>query len=335
MIQKEFNHMKRIVITGGAGYIGSHTVYAALEEGYRVAVVDTLSTGQRDCLPEDIPFYEIDIQHRDAMDRVFQEFVPEAVIHFAGCSIVPESVENPIKYYQNNVAGSLCLIQTCLKHGVKTFLFSSTAATYGSPEKQIVDEDTHTSPINPYGWSKLMTEQILADTAKAHGMVYAALRYFNVAGADPKGRTGQSTPQATHLIKIACETALGLRPLMKLYGTDYDTPDGTCIRDFIHVSDLAKAHLLVLAHINKNKQSVILNCGNGCGYSVKEVLDAVKRVSGKSFAIEENPRRAGDPTTLIANPERLQKLTGWSPQYTELDEIIATALEWEKKRASS
>ena len=333
-VHKLLDTMQRILITGGAGYIGSHTVYAALDNRFKVAVVDDLSTGHRECLPDNIPFYQTRIQNRTEMDRIFQDFAPDAVIHFAGSIIVPESVKNPTKYYQNNTVASLGLIEGCIKHNIKTFIFSSTAAVYGMPKEDIVDEQSPTTPINPYGWSKLMIEQMLSDTTHAHDLNFAALRYFNVAGADPKGRTGQSTPNATHLIKVACETALGQRPSMKIYGTDYDTPDGTCIRDFIHVNDLANAHLAVLDYIQNKRKSVTLNCGNGKGYSVKEVLESVKRVSGKSFATEEAGRRAGDPPKLIAAPSQLQQLTGWNAQYTDLDKIIATALEWEKKQAS-
>ncbi len=326
--------MQKLLITGGAGYIGSHAVYAALEAGYTVAVVDDLSTGTRQVLPDNIAFYEVDIKDRKALNEVFVDYHPVAVMHFAGSIVVPESVENPIKYYTNNTMASLNLIQTCVEHGVDNFVFSSTAAVYGIPREVPVKETAITQPINPYGSSKLMTEQVLSDVSKAEGMTYAALRYFNVAGADPQGRTGQMTPDATHLIKVACQVALGLRPTLKVFGNDYDTPDGTCVRDYIHVTDLAEAHIVVLDYMIKNKQSLTLNCGNGRGYSVKEVIDKVQGISSNAFAVEETERRLGDPPALVADPQRLQTLTGWKARYTDLEEIIASAYHWEKKISS-
>ena len=323
--------MKKLLITGGAGYIGSHTVYAALEAGYDVAVVDDLSTGVRELLPANIRFYQLDIQDSAALSAVFQEYLPDAVIHFAGSIVVSESVRNPLKYYRNNTMASLALVETCISHHVSRFIFSSTAAVYGIPKVVPVKEDAVLQPISPYGRSKLMSEHILFDVAAVSGMRYAALRYFNVAGADPKGRSGQSTPEATHLIKVACQAALGVRPQLEMFGCDYDTPDGTCIRDYIHVSDLAQAHLAVLDYITQHDTCLTLNCGNGRGYSVKEVIDSVRCVSQKAFPVTDAPRRAADPPQLVADATQLQALTGWQAQYTDLQDIVASAYCWEKK----
>jgi len=321
---------KKILITGGAGYIGSHTVLAALEEGHDIAVIDNLSTGIRSAVPDKVAFYEEDVANSQRIIEILQGFQPDAVIHFAGSIVVPESIENPIKYYNNNTVAAVNLIEACLKTNTSNFIFSSTAAVYGIPDTDKVTERSAAKPINPYGHSKSMIEQILADTATAHDFKYSALRYFNVAGADKDLRTGQSTPNATHLIKVACQSVLSQYPVMKVFGTDYDTPDGTCIRDFIHVSDLAQAHLKTLDYISRNKNSSIFNCGNGRGYSVKEILDAVQRVSGVDLDIEFTDRRAGDPPVLIANPQALKDATGWTSQYNSIDEIISDALAWEK-----
>ncbi len=323
--------MKRILVTGGAGYIGSHTVLAALDQGHDVAVIDNLSTGIRSAVPSEVKFYEKDVADIPEVSRILNDFKPDAVIHFAGSIVVPESVENPIKYYKNNTLASVNLIGCCIDAKISNFIFSSTAAVYGIPDKSKVTEADTLAPINPYGHSKLMTEQTLHDTAAAHDFNYTALRYFNVAGADKALRTGQSTPKATHLIKVACQTALGLHPVMRVFGTDYDTPDGTCIRDFIHVSDLAQAHLDALDYMSKHKRSSVFNCGNGRGYSVKEILQSVQRISGVTLNIEYTDRRAGDPPALIADSQALQEKTGWTAQYTEIDEIVKTAFEWEKK----
>lgn len=326
--------MKKILVTGGAGYIGSHTVLEALDQGHEVAVVDNLSTGIRSSVPSEAKFYEEDVANITEVSRILNDFKPDAVIHFAGSIIVPESVENPIKYYKNNTLGSVNLIGCCLTHNISNFIFSSTAAVYGIPEKSKVSETDRLAPINPYGHSKLMTEQTLSDTAAAHNFNYTALRYFNVAGADKALRTGQSTPNATHLIKVACQSALGLHPVMRVFGTDYDTSDGTCIRDFIHVSDLAQAHLDSLNYMWKHNRSSVFNCGNGRGYSVKEILDSVQRVSGIKLNIEFTDRRAGDPPSLIADSQRLRQKTGWEAEYTDIDEIVKTAFEWERKLLS-
>src|SRR5690606_8217395 len=269
-----------VLVTGGAGYIGSHAVLALLDRGWPVAVIDNLSTGFRFAVPDGVPFYEGDIEDAGLLARIFAEQGTRAVMHFAGSIVVPESVENPLKYYHNNTAKSRALIAAVVEAGVPHFIFSSTAATYGLPEQCPVNEDSPTRPINPYGWSKLMTERMLADSAAAHPLNYCALRYFNVAGADPQGRSGQSTAGATHLIKVAVEAALGKRDHVSVYGTDYDTPDGTGVRDYIHVSDLAAAHVLALeALIGEPRRSLTMNCGYGRGFSVFEVLDAVDRVT--------------------------------------------------------
>ena len=323
----------KVLITGGAGYIGSHTVLEAIEQGFEVAVIDNLATGFENLVSSKATFYKADTRDQNAIDKIVKEFKPDAVIHFAGSVIVPESIQNPVKYYQNNTAASLNLIESCLQNGIKNFVFSSTAALYGIPDngEWIVDETVPPAPISPYGRSKRMVEQFLEDVSKAHDFNYASLRYFNVAGADPKMRTGCATPNATHVIKVACETALGLHPAFHIFGTDYDTPDGTGVRDFIHVCDLAKAHLLVLNHIQKEGQSHTLNCGNGKGYSVREVIASVEKISGKKIKKVEEARRAGDPPMLVAKPDALKALTGWQPEYTDLDQIIETAWRWEQK----
>lgn len=321
---------KKILITGGAGYIGSHACLAALDAGYEVAVIDNLCTGVKKAIPQNCKFYEGDIADRDFVSTLLKDFKPTEVMHFAGSVVVPESVSNPAKYYQNNTYASLCLIEESIAHDIEHFVFSSTAAVYGIPQEEIVTEETSTFPINPYGHSKLFTEQILADMAHAHGLKYAALRYFNVAGADLEMRTGQSTANATHLIKVACQASLGQHADMKVFGTDYDTADGTCVRDFIHVSDLVDAHLSVLDHLKQTQKSVTFNCGNGKGYSVKDVLDVVQKISGEKLNIKNVDRRAGDPPTLIANPQAIQQATSWRAKHVDLDIIVKTAYEWER-----
>ena len=322
----------KILITGGAGYIGSHTVLAALEQGYEVAVIDNLSTGLRSAVPSDLRFYQEDVADKSKVSKILRDYRPDAVIHFAGSIIVQESVENPLKYYKNNTAASLNLIDCCIGEKISNFIFSSTAAVYGIAEKEKVAETDPLSPINPYGHSKLMTEQLLADCAAAYDFNYTALRYFNVAGADKELRAGQSTPNTTHLIKVACQCALNPDRLMQVFGTDYATPDGTCIRDYIHVSDLAHAHIKALEYMFKHKVSSTFNCGNGRGYSVKEILDSVQRVSGVKLNIQYTDRRAGDPPALIANSQALQKQTDWTAQITQIDDIVRTAFEWERKK---
>ncbi|ABC64278.1 UDP-glucose 4-epimerase GalE [Erythrobacter litoralis] len=321
-----------VLVTGGAGYIGSHAVLALRDAGRKVAVIDNLTTGFRFAVPEDVPFYQGDIQDAELLANIFAEEKIGAVMHFAGSIVVPDSVEDPLGYYHNNTVKSRALIEAAVKAGVRHFIFSSTAATYGVPNVSPVTEDTPKQPINPYGWSKLMTEQMLADTAFAHAINYCTLRYFNVAGADPQARTGQSTAGATHLIKVAVEAALGKRDSVAVFGTDYDTPDGTGVRDYIHVSDLAAAHLHALdALIEQPKRSLTMNCGYGRGFSVLEVLDAVDRVTNKAIERVMSPRRAGDPASLISDPTRIRATVPWQPQYDDLDTIIDHALQWERK----
>ena len=321
-----------VLVTGGAGYIGSHAVLALRDAGRRVAVVDNLTTGFRFAVPGDVPFYQGDIADADLLTEIFARERIGAVMHFAGSIVVPESVELPLAYYENNTVKSRALIAAAVEAGVPHFIFSSTAATYGVPEVSPVTEDLPNQPINPYGWSKLMTEQMLADTAAAHAMNYCALRYFNVAGADPQGRTGQSTAGATHLIKVAVEAALDKRDSVAVYGTDYDTPDGTGVRDYIHVSDLAAAHVHALdALIAQPERSLTMNCGYGRGFSVLEVLDAVDRVTNRTIERVMAPRRAGDPASLVSDPSRIRATLPWQPRYDDLDRIVEHALQWERK----
>ncbi|WP_181707991.1 UDP-glucose 4-epimerase GalE [Chthonobacter rhizosphaerae] len=318
-----------VLVTGGAGYIGSHMVHALVDRGETVVVVDDLSTGFDAVLPEAATLVVGDIGDQPLIEETIARHGVTGIAHFAGSIVVPESVSNPLKYYHNNTVKSRALIEAAVKRGVQSFLFSSTAAVYGEPSKALIDETMAPAPVSPYGWSKLMTEIMLRDTAAAHGLRYAVLRYFNVAGADPKGRTGQSTPNATHLIKIASQTALGDRPHMSVFGTDYPTPDGTCLRDYIHVTDLIDAHVLALAHLMDGGDSLTCNCGYGTGYSVLEVIDAVKRVSGVDFKVEIAERRAGDPSALIADSARIRALLGWTPKHADLDMIVSHALSWE------
>ncbi|GMN02005.1 UDP-glucose 4-epimerase GalE [Erythrobacter sp. MTPC3] len=321
-----------VLVTGGAGYIGSHAVLALKDNGWDVAVIDNLTTGFRFAVPDDVPLYEGDIEDADLLARIFAEQQIGAVMHFAGSIIVPESVEDPLKYYHNNTVKSRALIDSTVKAGVPHFIFSSTAATYGMPETSPVTEGSARVPINPYGWSKLMTEQMLSDTAAVHGLNYCALRYFNVAGADPQARSGQSTAGATHLIKVAVEAALGKRDSVAVFGTDYDTPDGTGVRDYIHVSDLAAAHVLALeALIDQPDRSLTMNCGYGRGFSVLEVLDAVDRVTNLQIERRIEGRRAGDPGSLVADPSLIRKQLPWKPRFDDLDVIIDHALSWERK----
>lgn len=321
-----------VLVTGGAGYIGSHAVLALSDAGWPVAVIDNLTTGFRWAVPEGVPFYEGDIEDADLLARIFAEQKTGAVMHFAGSIIVPESVENPLKYYHNNTAKSRALIAAAVTAGVPHFIFSSTAATYGIPRVSPVTEDSDKAPINPYGMSKLMTETMLAEVAAAHPLNFCALRYFNVAGADPRARTGQSTAGATHLIKVAVEAALGKRSHVEVFGTDYATPDGTGVRDYIHVSDLADAHVLALqALIEQPGRSLTMNCGYGRGFSVLEVLDAVDRVTNRPIVRKLSPRRAGDPDALISDNARIKATLPWQPKYADLDTIVAHALAWERR----
>ena len=321
-----------VLVTGGAGYIGSHAVLALRDSGWPVAVIDNLSTGFKFAVPDDVPLYEGDIADGDLVAQIIAEQSIKAIMHFAGSVVVPESVENPLKYYDNNTVKSRALIEAAVKGGVEHFIFSSTAATYGTPETTRVSEDTPQRPINPYGWSKLMTEQMLSDATAAHGFNFCALRYFNVAGADPQARTGQSTAGATHLIKVACEAATGKRDGVSVFGTDFDTPDGTGVRDYIHVSDLAAAHVLALeALIEEPTRSLTMNCGYGRGFSVLEVLDAVDRVTNSRIDRRMEPRRAGDPGELVSDPSRIKATLPWQPKYADLDQIIGHAVQWERK----
>lgn len=319
-----------ILVSGGAGYIGSHVTLALLEAGYQPVVVDDLSTGCRELVPAGVPFIHANVGDASRMAEVFAAYDIGAVIHLAGSIVVPESVSDPLRYYANNSAVSRSLIETAVKAGARAFIFSSTAAVYGEPPAGPLTEDTPTRPINPYGRSKLMTEWMLADTWAATGLPYVALRYFNVAGADAQGRSGQSSPRSTHLIKVACEAILGTRDVFTLYGDDYDTADGTCVRDFIHVSDLANAHVLALGYLLKGGASTVMNCGYGRGFSVREVLRTIERVAGCPVPTVVAGRRDGDPARLVSHAERIRDLLGWRPSQADLDQIVASALAWER-----
>jgi len=322
----------RILVTGGAGYIGSHAVLALKDAGWSVAVIDDLSNGSRQVVPDGVPFFEGNIADRPLLGRISQEHQIGAIMHFAGSIVVPESVERPLKYYANNTLASHALISAAVEAGVKHILFSSTAAVYGAPERVPIKEDDVKAPINPYGASKLMTERMLEDASAAYPFNYGALRYFNVAGADPKGRTGQIGKGSTHLIKVAVETAVGKREQVAVYGTDYATPDGTCIRDYIHVSDLAAAHVAALEWLVQHPgENLVVNCGYGKGLSVLEVLDAVDRANGAPLRRVMEGRRAGDPPELVAGNARLLERLDWEPAYADIDRIVADALAWERK----
>jgi UDP-glucose 4-epimerase len=323
---------RTVLVTGGAGYIGSHAVLALLDAGWPVAVVDDLSTGFRWAVPDRAAFAEGDVADRDLVTALCAEHGVGAIMHFAGSSIVPESVADPLRYYENNTAKNRRLIETAVQAGIPHFLFSSTAAVYGIPAQTPVAEDAPTRPINPYGRSKLMTELILADVAEVYPMNVGILRYFNVAGADPAGRTGLSTQGATHLIKVAVEAATGKRDHVDIFGDDFDTPDGTGVRDYIHVTDLVAAHLHALEQlIARPGESFILNCGYGHGYSVMEVLDAVDRATNQRIDRRLAPRRAGDPACVVADNRRILETLGWRPERDDLDTIVADALAWERR----
>ncbi len=319
-----------ILVTGGAGYIGSHMVLALLERGEDVVVLDDLSTSVRTLVPSAARFVLGRTDDEALVRQILRGSDVTAVMHFAGSIVVPELVENPLLYYTNNTSASRSLIKSCVAEGVKHFIFSSTAAVYGIPEEHPVTELTPTKPINPYGRSKLMTEWMLEDTSRAHDFGYVALRYFNVAGADAKGRAGPSSPKPTHLIRRACQAALGRLPYVEIFGTDFPTPDGTCIRDYIHVSDLANAHLLALEYLSKGGAPGVYNCGYGVGSSVRQVIGSIERVTGKKVPLRDAPRRAGDPPALVANATRLKRELGWAPVHDNLDEIIASAYIWEE-----
>lgn len=320
----------RILVTGGAGYIGSHAVKALGKAGHEICVFDNLSTGHEWAVLSG-KLVKGDLEDRAAIEKVLEEFKPEAVVHFAAFIQVEESVREPLKYYRNNVANTLNLLEAMRANGVGNLIYSSTAAVYGIPEKIPVSETTPMLPINPYGMTKVMIEHVLADLTAATDFRYVALRYFNVAGADSGGQLGQAYKEATHLITRALKTALGEYPKLYVYGTDYPTPDGTCIRDYIHVDDLADAHVKALDHLCRTGQSAVMNCGYGSGFSVKEVVETAKRVTGIDLPVEETGRRAGDPPALVADSSKLMQTTGWKPKYNDLAYIIKTAWEWEKK----
>ena len=322
-----------LLLTGGAGYVGSHAALAFLEAGYRVVVLDNLANGVRSAVPPEATFVEGDAGDFEAVGALIAEHSIAAVVHFAGSVVVHESVLAPLKYWHDNAVASAHLIRACVAGGVKRFVFSSTAAVYGIPAAVPVTEDMPAAPINPYGGSKLMVERMLRDTAAAHDLRYTALRYFNVAGADPHGRTGQVGRHATHLVKVACQAATGARGGVSVFGTDYDTPDGTCVRDFIHVSDLATVHVAALRGLEDGGAHGVFNCGYGRGFSVREVLETVQSEAGVRLDVTAAPRRAGDPPCLVADPARLRGALEWRPRHDDLRFIVRTALAWERRLA--
>jgi UDP-glucose 4-epimerase len=319
-----------VLVTGGAGYIGSHVVLLLRANGYPVVAYDDLSTGHAWAVL-DAELIVGGLAEHARLAALFEERRFGAVLHFAAHIAVEESVREPAKYYRNNSVNALGLFELAAQHGVSSVVFSSTAAVYGEPETACVDESAPLAPINPYGASKMMAERMLQDIGRAADLRYVILRYFNVAGAEPEARIGQATPGSNHLIKVACATALGQRPLMQIYGTDYPTPDGTCVRDYIHVDDLARAHLHALDYLERGGASSVLNCGYGHGHSVREVIEAVRRVSGVTFPVEEAPRRCGDPSALVASNRKIGEVLGWRPRHDDLDYIVRTALRWEGK----
>jgi UDP-glucose 4-epimerase len=324
--------MISVLVTGGAGYIGSHVLLALVDAGLRPVVIDDLSTGSRDAIPSGVPFFLGNASEGSLIERAVTEHGVSAVLHFAGSIIVPESFQDPLGYYYNNTVVSHALIRACLNFNVRNIVFSSTAAVYGEPKSLPVGEEAAVHPHSPYGQSKLMTEQIIRDTAHAQDLRYVILRYFNVAGADPQGRAGLRTRNATHLIKMACDVALGREKTLKIYGSDYSTPDGTGIRDYIHVSDLADAHVRAVRHLAEGRPSCTLNCGYGHGYSVREVVAAFERVTGKPLRAELLGRREGDAAAVIASADLLRRTLGWVPRYDDLETIVRTSLEWERRR---
>jgi UDP-glucose 4-epimerase len=323
-----------ILVTGGAGYIGSHMVHELADAGEPVVVLDNLSTGFRSALPRGVPLFVGNTGDFDFVSALLREHDVKSIIHFAASIVVSDSVAAPLDYYRNNTANTRTMIEAAATHGVEHFIFSSTAAVYGNPTQLPVSEQVPPAPLSPYGSSKLMSEIMLRDAGRAHGLRHVILRYFNVAGADPALRTGQSTPAATHLIKVAVQTALGTRPKMDVFGTDYPTADGTCIRDYIHVSDLARAHMAALTHLRRGGSSTTFNCGYGHGYSVLEVIEAVKRACGHDFPVALDGRRPGDPAAIVADAASIRELLSWDPKYDDLDTIVAHALAWERQLAS-
>lgn len=323
--------MAKILVTGGAGYIGSHTVKKLGEAGYEIIVYDNLSTGSTDAVLYG-ELIEGELNDRKRLSMVFEEHNFDAVLHFAASISVPESLARPLAYYYNNTCNVVNLLQCCKRFNVNRFVFSSTAAVYGEIKEYPVSESSPTVPINPYGKSKLMSEDIIRDYAFASNLKYIILRYFNVAGADSSGKIGQLDKKASHLIKVGCDAALGIRPAASIFGTDYPTPDGTGIRDYIHVEDLAAAHVDALRYLEKESTSQILNCGYGTGYSVREVLSKIKEISGVDFPIVETPRRAGDPSCIVASGDKIREIIGWQPQHNSLNEIVKSTLDWEKKK---
>jgi UDP-glucose 4-epimerase len=319
-----------VLVTGGAGYIGSHMALRLGDAGEETIVLDNLTTGFDWAVDHRATLVHGEAGDIDFVEALIAERQITEIIHFAGSIVVPESVTDPLKYYRNNTAVSRNLLEAAVRGGVRRFVFSSTAAVYGMTGLEPVEETTPLLPMSPYGRSKLMTEWMLADVAAAHPIKYGVLRYFNVAGADPKKRSGQSTPLATHLIKVASQTALGQRPKMDIFGTDYPTPDGTCIRDYIHVTDLIEAHKLLLDHLRAGGESTTMNCAYGQGFSVRQVIDTVKDVSGVDFRVDEGPRRAGDPASITATGEKVRSLLGWVPKHDDLREMVSTALDWER-----
>jgi UDP-glucose 4-epimerase len=323
-----------VLVTGGAGYIGSHTVRQLGEAGYQVVVYDNLSTGSPDAILHG-QLVVGDLADSERLQQTFAQHQFDAVLHFAAHISVPESIANPLRYYANNTGNTINLLRCCQSFGVKQFVFSSTAAVYGEPQENPVRESAATAPINPYGRSKLISEQIIRDYGQSSDLNYVILRYFNVAGADLQGRIGQNNRKAEHLIKVACDVVLGNRASIGIFGTDFPTPDGTCIRDFIHVEDLAAAHLDALRYLGAGGESQILNCGYGQGYSVRQVIDRIKELSQTDFPVVEMPRRAGDPACVVAGAERIRQVLGWQPQHNDLDLILSTALAWEKKQVAA
>jgi UDP-glucose 4-epimerase len=327
--------MAKILVTGGAGYIGSHAVLACLAAGHEVLVVDNLTTGIRAHVPDECTLVEADVGDIAAMSKAIDDHDVQAILHFAGSIVVPESIADPFLYYENNTGKTLRLANLAKEKGIRAFIFSSTAVVYAMDSEGALSEASPKAPISPYGWSKLMSEQMLADLSLAHGLPVGVLRYFNVAGADPLGRTGQSTPNATHLIKVACQVITGQRDILPVFGQDYATPDGTCIRDYIHVTDLADAHVAVLEHLLAGGANITANCGYGQGSSVRDVIAALERHINAKLPVELRERRPGDCASLVADSSHLKSLLGWKPKYDNLDVIVADALAWERKVAAT